>query len=148
MYTFDANGAFNASSQIYSGGTISAAGQISNGGNIVAGQGLYESGGLVRAYSSNNPPPQQDLSPYATTAWVNGNFATSAWTSSNFITDTGLGAQGSGVIPGGGTFIVPNGCVMTGWYTEGNTPGGDTIFYRQLMKYIPSVGWVGCGNIA
>ena len=80
--------------------------------------------------------------------WVNGNFATQTWTSSNFITETGLGAQGSGVLPGGGTFVVPNGCVMTGWYTEGNTPGGDTIFYRQLMKYIPSVGWVGCGNIA
>ncbi|MFZ5272762.1 gp53-like domain-containing protein, partial [Enterobacter asburiae] len=27
------------------------------GGNIVAGQGLYESGGAVRVYSSNNPPP-------------------------------------------------------------------------------------------
>lgn len=152
---------------------------ISSTGLIQAGTGVYDTPG-VRVYSPNNPPPQQDLSPYAKrdaitfvgleannpTApymrqestgaivylaqrdWVNGNFATQTWTSSNFITETGLGAQGSGVLPGGGTFVVPNGCVMTGWYTEGNTPGGDTIFYRQLMKYIPSVGWVGCGNIA
>ncbi|HHA2138819.1 TPA: hypothetical protein ACOEGY_000912 [Enterobacter bugandensis] len=151
MLSFDTDGLFAVPSQFYSGGTIvsegditakggniHAAGQVDCGGNIVAGQGLYESGGLVRVYSSNNPPPQQDLSPYATTGWVSG----------NFITDIGLGAQGSGVIPGGGSFIVPSGCVMTGWYTEGNTPGGDTIFYRQIMKYIPSVGWVGCGNIA
>lgn len=162
-----------AKDDIHSGRNISSVGLIQ------AGAGLYDTPG-VRVYSPNNPPPQQDLSPYAKRDgitfvgleannpvapymrqessgaivylaqrdWVNGNFATQAWTSSNFITETGLGAQGSGVLPGGGTFIVPNGCVMTGWYTEGNTPGGDTIFYRQLMKYIPSVGWVGCGNIA
>ncbi|MBT2089488.1 phage tail protein [Enterobacter bugandensis] len=162
-----------AKDDIHSGRNISSVGLIQ------AGAGLYDTPG-VRVYSPNNPPPQQDLSPYArrdsiTTVglssnnpaypymrqestgaivylaqrdWVNGNFATQTWTSSNFITETGLGAQGSGVLPGGGTFVVPNGCVMTGWYTEGNTPGGDTIFYRQLMKYIPSVGWVGCGNIA
>lgn len=162
-----------AKDDIHSGRNISSVGLIQ------AGKGLYDTPG-VRVYSPNNPPPQQDLNPYAkrdaitfvgleannpaapymrqesTGAivylaqrdWVNSNFATQTWTSSNFITETGLGAQGSGVLPGGGTFVVPNGCVMTGWYTEGNTPGGDTIFYRQLMKYIPSVGWVGCGNIA
>ncbi|WP_270654963.1 tail fiber protein [Enterobacter bugandensis] len=84
-YNFDAHGTFTAPGQVYSGGTIVAAGQVSSGGNIVAGQGLYESGGLVRVYSSNNPPPKQDLSPYATTAWVNGNFSTQAWTVANFL---------------------------------------------------------------
>lgn len=133
-----------AKDDIHSGRNISSVGLIQ------AGAGLYDTPG-VRTYSPNNEPPYPvtsvngmqgavsiDLSPYATTAWVSG----------NFITDTGLGAQGSGVLPGGGSFIVPSGCVMTGWYTEGNTPGGDTIFYRQMMKHIPSVGWVGCGNIA
>lgn len=115
-------------------GNLISAGEISSGGKIVAGFGVYDTPG-VRVYSSNNPP---NLSAYATNAWVMG----------NFVTDMGYGAQGSGVLPGGGTFVVPSGCVMTGWYTEGNTPGGDTIFYRQLMKHIPSVGWVGCGNIA
>ncbi|MBL5911213.1 hypothetical protein [Enterobacter asburiae] len=55
-------------------GTFYAPGQVSNGGSIFAGQGVFESGGLVRVYSSNNPPPQQDLSPYATQAWVAANF--------------------------------------------------------------------------
>ena len=95
-YNFDAHGTFNAPGQVYSGGTIVAAGNINGanihavgqvdcGGNIVAGQGLYESSGGVRVYSPNNPPPQQDLSPYATTAWVNGNFSTQAWTVANFL---------------------------------------------------------------
>lgn len=59
------------------GGTVeqlTVSGQLNSGGNIVAGQGLYESGGLVRVYSSNNPPPKQDLSPYATQAWTVANF--------------------------------------------------------------------------
>lgn len=58
-YGFDTKGVFNAPGQLYSGGTISAVGQISNGSNIVAGLGLYESGGAVRVYSTNNPPPNQ-----------------------------------------------------------------------------------------
>lgn len=45
IYQFNANGDFNVP------------GQIGAGGNIVAGQGLYESGGAVRVYSPNNPPP-------------------------------------------------------------------------------------------
>lgn len=59
LYSFDANGTFNAPGQLYSGGTAHAVGQISSGSNIVAGLGLYESGGAVRVYSSNNPPPNQ-----------------------------------------------------------------------------------------
>ncbi|WP_242527796.1 phage tail protein [Enterobacter roggenkampii] len=59
LYSFDANGTFNAPQRLYSGDSILAAGQINSGGNIVAGQGVFESGGLVRVYSSNNPPPNQ-----------------------------------------------------------------------------------------
>lgn len=40
-------------------GTFYAPGQVNAGTNVVANQGLYESGGAVRAYSSNNPPPNQ-----------------------------------------------------------------------------------------
>lgn len=60
--------------QFFPDGRFYSQGQISNGGNIVAGSGLYESGGAVRVYSSNNPPPQQDLSPYATASWTVANF--------------------------------------------------------------------------
>lgn len=46
---------------------------ISSDGLIQAGAGVYDTPG-VRVYSPNNPPPQQDLSPYATQAWVAANF--------------------------------------------------------------------------
>ncbi|WP_249421818.1 tail fiber protein [Enterobacter sp. RHBSTW-00901] len=99
IYKFTSDGIFNAPSQILSGGVISAAGDIiSNGGNlraggyvacggnVVAGAGVFESGGNVRVYSSNNPPPKvayteaesdwrfQPKGSYASpnTAWWNG----------------------------------------------------------------------------
>lgn len=40
-------------------GTFYAPRQVNAGTNVIANQGLYESGGAVRAYSSNNPPPNQ-----------------------------------------------------------------------------------------
>ncbi|MGX5100124.1 phage tail-collar fiber domain-containing protein [Enterobacter cloacae] len=82
---------------------------------IIAGGGLYDTPG-VRAYSSNNPPPQQDLSPYATTAWVNGNFATSAWTVANFmqagIRLASLGTADNGNNDGNYAYA-PDGAVVT-----------------------------------
>lgn len=104
IYSFNANG------------NLDVPGQIGTGGNIVAGQGLFESGGLVRVYSSNNPPPQQDLSPYATTAWVNGNFSTQAWTVANFL-QGGLRLASLGTATNGNndnTFAyAPDGAVVT-----------------------------------
>lgn len=55
-------------------GSFYSPGQITSGGNIVSSLGVYESSGAVRVYSPNNPPPQQDLSPYATMSWVSGSF--------------------------------------------------------------------------
>ena len=116
IFSFDANGTFNTPAKINSGGALYAAGQIDSGGNIVAGQGLYESGGLVRVYSSNNPPPQQDLSPYATTAWVNGNFSTQAWTVANFL-QGGIRLASLGTANNGNNdnefAYAPNGAVVT-----------------------------------
>ncbi|MGX5101086.1 phage tail protein [Enterobacter cloacae] len=40
---------------------------------VVASGGVYDTPG-VRVFSPNNPPPQQDLSPYAPSAWVAANF--------------------------------------------------------------------------
>ncbi|MFZ5370889.1 phage tail protein [Enterobacter asburiae] len=116
IFSFDANGTFNTPAKINSGGALYAAGQIDSGGNIVAGQGLYESGGLVRVYSSNNPPPQQDLSPYATTAWVNGNFSTQAWAVANFL-QGGIRLASLGTANNGNNdnefAYAPNGAVVT-----------------------------------
>ncbi|MEH3983100.1 phage tail protein [Enterobacter ludwigii] len=61
------HGYFGATNDIYSGRNISSAGFIQ------AGAGLYDTPG-VRVYSPNNMPPQQDLSPYAQSAWVAANF--------------------------------------------------------------------------
>lgn len=52
-----------AKDDIYSGRNISCVGLIQ------AGSGLYDTPG-VRVYSPNNPPPQQDLSPYAKRDWI------------------------------------------------------------------------------
>ncbi|MBG0696841.1 hypothetical protein I4P42_17795 [Enterobacter roggenkampii] len=78
VYEYDTNGKFYAPGQLQSGGIIGAVGDIrSNGGsmyasqNIVAGGGLYESGGNVRVYSSNNPPPRDQYAA-PNTAGFNG----------------------------------------------------------------------------
>ena len=51
IFGFDANGTFNSQ------------GEVRAGSNVVASQALYESGGLVRVYSSNNPPPKVAYTP-------------------------------------------------------------------------------------
>lgn len=119
-------------------GNFDAPGQVTSGGNIVAGQGLFESGGAVRVYSSNNPPPQQDLSPYAR----------QDWTLQYFVRDVAMGAEGSFIIMQNGWQRVPAGCAMTGWNAEGQNPGGDTIFYRPIQKYMSNIGWITVGHTA
>lgn len=121
LATFNSSGGFNVP------------GQIGSGGNIVAGSGLFESGGAVRVYSSNNPPPQQDLSPYATTAWVNGNFATSAWTVSNFL-QGGIRLVSLGTANNGNNdnefAYAPNGAVVTAVQQRANYTA---VQYRYLQ---------------
>lgn len=135
-YGFDANGYFNAPSQVYSGGTISAAGQISNGGNIVAGQGLFESGGLVRVYSSNNPPPQQAY--------------TKAESDGRYLNDVQRGSQAlqNGSHESVTSWEAPAGCYITGINIR--TDLGDCRFmgfyYRAVMVKTPSGSWRQIGN--
>jgi hypothetical protein len=130
VYTFNANGDFNAP------------GQIGSGGNIVAGQGLYESGGAVRVYSPNNPPPQQNLSPYATMTWVIANFG-----------------MVNGIRRGGqqlqnptdawfGNWESPAGCVVTGITMEGRSDGRKLgVYYRQMQYFnIQANAWVNIGD--
>lgn len=123
IYGFDANGNFNSQ------------GEVRAGTNIVASQGVYESGGAVRVYSSNNPPP---LGAYATIDWV----------MNNFITDVALGAEGSFLIAKNAWQRAPAGCVLTGYNAEGNEPVNDTLFYRPIQKHIPSYGWINVGHTA
>jgi hypothetical protein len=82
--------------------------------------------------------------------WVNGNFCTIAQRDainnrlavieSNYVRDVSLGAQGSFIV--NNPVTCPAGCVMTGWYTEGQNPGGDTIYYRSVIKNVNGIGYV------
>ena len=119
-------------------GNLISAGAVSSGGAIVAGAGLYDTPG-VRAYSSNNPPPQQDLSPYATTVWVNGNFISSGRRGGQAY----QAGSGSGQ---GMAYEAPAGCFLTGINTLVNDGRGMGVYYRALQVYIPSRGYVQIGD--
>ena len=96
-------------------GNLISSGAISAGDKVIAGAGVYDTPG-VRVYSPNNQPPQQDLSPYATTAWVNGNFATQAWTVANFL-QGGIRLASLGTADNGNNdnafAYAPNGAIVT-----------------------------------
>lgn len=59
---------------------------------------------------------------------------TKAESDGRYLQDVRLGGQGSGILGNPNPFQVPAGCVMTGWYTEGSNPGGDTIYYKPIQK--------------
>ncbi|MCK6912192.1 phage tail protein [Enterobacter roggenkampii] len=114
-YYFDAYGVFNAPSQLYSGGGIQsewdirskggslyAVGQVSVGGNVVAGSGVFESGGNVRVYSPNNPPPRDQYAA-PNTAGFNG---AALWWRCGSTGKMTMAAQVGG-IPNGGRVYFP-----------------------------------------
>ena len=169
MYSFDATGAFNAPRQIYSAGDIIAAGQVSSGGNIVAGQGLYESGGAVRVYSSNNPPTQYAVRDWITSVGLVSNnpsdpyvrqessgaviyLATRDWVNSYF-------GMVNGVRRGGqqlqnptdawfGNWESPAGCVVTGITMDGRSDGRKLgVYYRQMQYFNKQANsWINVGD--
>ncbi len=127
-----APGYFGAGDDIRSGRNISSVGIIEAGG------GVYDTPG-VRAYSPNNPPPQQDLSPYAPISWVNSTFVAN-------------GRRGGQVYqPGSGSgqgmaYEAPAGCFMTGINTIVADGRGMGVYYRAFQVYIPSRGYVQIGD--
>ncbi|HBM2810290.1 TPA: hypothetical protein LU101_003549 [Enterobacter hormaechei subsp. xiangfangensis] len=126
------HGYFGVTYDIYSGRNISSAGLIQ------AGAGVYDTPG-VRVYSPNNPPPQQDLSPYATTSWVNGNFISSGRRGGQAY-QAGSGS-GQGMV-----YEAPAGCFLTGINTVVADGRGMGVYYRALQVYIPSRGYVQIGD--
>lgn len=114
--------------------------QLNVGGNIVAGDRVYTGnggsfvqsdgnvyGGCWGGYLSN---------------WISGTFFQRG--SGDIVSDVRLAGEGGGIL--NGTYKVPSGCVMTGWYTEGSTPGGDTIFYRAIQKAVNG-NWYTIGQV-
>lgn len=83
--------------------------------------------------------------------WLTGRLGAKAeinWVQSNFITDVALGAEGAFIIAKNAWQRAPAGCVLTGYNAEGNEPVNDTLFYRPIQKYIPTVGWMVIGHTA
>lgn len=101
-------------------------------GHAVASGAFFESGGNVRVYSPNNPPPKQDLSGYATSQWVLDNFAQKStvglaqtgwhrdW-STGLITQWGFTNNASGLQTINFPIAFPNACfsVLSTPYTAG-----------------------------
>lgn len=125
------------SNYVETSGDLRSERNISSKGLIQAGSGLFDTPG-VRVYSPNNPPPQQDLSPYAR----------QDWTLQYFVRDVAMGAEGAFTIVKNAWQRVPPGCAMTGYNFEGDNPGGDTIFYRPIQKYMSNIGWITVGHTA
>lgn len=123
------------SNYVQTSGDLRSERNISSKGLIQAGSGLFDTPG-VRVYSPNNPPPQQDLSPYATTAWVNGNFSTQAWTVANFL-QGGMRLASSGTATNGNndnTFAyAPDGAVVTAVQQKTNYTA---VLYRYVQYNI------------
>lgn len=169
MYSFDATGAFNAPRQIYSAGDIIAAGQVSSGGNIVAGQGLYESGGAVRVYSSNNPPTQYAVRDWITSVGLVSNnpsdpyvrqessgaviyLATRDWVNSYFGMVNGFRRGGQQLQNPTDAFFgnweSPAGCTVTGITMEGRSDGRKLgVYYRQMQYFNKQANsWINVGD--
>ena len=114
--------------QLNVGGNIVSGDRVytGNGGSFVQGDGnVY--GGCWGGYLSN---------------WVSGNFIQRG--SGDAVTDIRLAGEGGGIL--NVAYRVPGGCVMTGWYTEGSTPGGDTIYYRAIQKAVAG-NWYTIGQL-
>jgi hypothetical protein len=169
VYSYDVNGTFNAPGQVYSGGTIVAAGQISSGGNIVAGQGLYESGGAVRVYSSNNPPTQYAVRDWITSVGLVSNnpsdpyvrqessgaviyLATRDWVNSYFGMVNGFRRGGQQLQNPTdawfGNWESPAGCTVTGITMEGRSDGRKLgVYYRQMQYFNKQANsWINVGD--
>mgnify|MGYP004711571619 CR=1 FL=1 len=59
-----------------------------------------------------------------------------------------MGAEGAFTIVKNAWQRVPPGCAMTGYNFEGDNPGGDTIFYRPIQKYMSTIGRITVGHTA
>lgn len=122
------NGDVTLNHNVNIGNTLMAGGELqANHGNVrLAGDGnVY--GSIWGGWISN---------------WIQGNFVQRG--AGDAVQDMRLAGEGGGVL--NGTFKAPGGCVMTGWYTEGSSPGGDTIFYRAIQKCVNG-NWYTIGQL-
>jgi len=142
-FEFRNDGSLHAPSSVYAG-----QGFIAPDGNLYGPVwGGYANNWVLAQINALNVALNQSINNLANTAndaWNKGNDA-----QLNRVQDVALGARWTGILPGGGGIESPAaGYVMTGWYTEGSNPGGDTLVFRPVQKYVPSMGWVNVGHTA
>lgn len=110
-------------------------------GDIFAVRGLFESGGAVRVYSPNNPPPMTGM-------------ATQQWVSQNFVQDERLGgavfvgASGSGSYA---SITAPAGHVLTAILDASTSrwpmpDSPDSAYARPVQKLINGQ-WITVGQL-
>lgn len=148
-------------------GSFGSPGGITANGNVVAANGsaIYESGGTVRVYSANNPPPQQDLSGYIRGDATNQagfvsqnvddpymmyggetivNLAPRSWVSQNFLTSVRqASATWSGAVGGG--LQVPAGCVVIGARNNGSSDVAHMGLLYAAEQVFVNGNWVTIG---
>lgn len=159
------NGSVIAPNYLEAKDDIHSGRNISSVGLIQAGAGLYDTPG-VRVYSPNNPPPQQDLSPYArrdsiTTVGLSSNnpaypymrqestgevieLAPQNWVRGNFLQGMQLGAQSLSLSAdaSGGSLYLPSGCIATGYTSPGSSNANAVRFYYKPIQVYINGSWV------
>lgn len=103
--------------------------------NLVAGNIVYGGGGS--SYMGTDGNIIGSIWGGALNAWLNNSF-------NNVVRDVRYGGEGSFVINKDQWCKAPIGAFMTGWYYEGDNPGGDSVSYRYLQVYIQG-GWRNIG---
>jgi hypothetical protein len=135
-------GSVRAAGEVTAVGDLYSDRNISCSGLLQAGTAVYESGGRVRVYSSNNPPPPQDLSGYVTYGVADN----------RYVMDVARGGQAL-QNPGHTTDTIweaPEGCYMTGLNIRGDMGDCRSMgkYYRATVVRTYSGGWRQIGSIA
>lgn len=105
---------------------------LSTAGSFTA-RAVYE--GSTRVYSPNNPPPQQNLSPYATSTWV----------AQYFIQGLRFGALESAIIFRAPGYNDQLGYVITG-VTNGNNDDVVDVIQRRPLQVNINGAWMNVGQ--
>ncbi len=137
-FAFRSDGSFRAPGQLHAGGAF-----VSTDGNLYGSVWGGWISNWINGQLGNVNNTINAVNGRANDAWNKANDA-----QLNRVQDVALGGEGAFLIVKNGQQRVPGGCVMTGWNYEGDNPGGDTVFYRPIQKYVPSMGWVNVGHTA
>ncbi|WP_333892368.1 phage tail protein [Atlantibacter subterraneus] len=139
------NGAFTATGPLYAGPA-----SLHTDGNSY---GTVWGGWLSNWLNARFAERDATIQARATTEYVNWQLgirdnnintrATWDWVNQHFLSDVALGGVAQ-VRYGNGVYDVPAGCVMTGGGFA--STDGQTLRYRPVQKYIPTMGWMTVGH--